>query len=333
MAERMNPVSPFLRRGGDTRSAMLGLLACLTVTAAHFGARYDPGFLVRYPLYALFGLGIEILYRLLRDGRFAWPRASTAVTTALLVLSIPSRMPWGQVGSGIFVAVFFGKLTVDRAALRVNPMLLGRLFLMIVFPDSIQQWLPPDAELDVLTSATPLGLYASEGATMSPADLLLGNLSGTWDDFVAILPGSPGEAMPLLSIAFGVVLYATGVLDWRPGVAFLAGFALACRFFGLPILFHALAGSVIFSAVYILTDWRSMPGSKGGRLIGGLLAGILNAWARDYGYYPEGIVLAVLPVNLLSPTLDRLAFAARGAILRARRASESSLNRSPGNRV
>ena len=63
------------------------------------------------------------------------------------------------------------------------------------------------------------------------------------------------------------------------------------------------------TAVYIVSDPRSMPGSKLGRLVAGLLAGILNAFIRWHGYLPEGIVPAVLAVNLLSPTLDRIAFA------------------------
>jgi Na+-translocating ferredoxin:NAD+ oxidoreductase RnfD subunit len=58
-----------------------------------------------------------------------------------------------------------------------------------------------------------------------------------------------------------------------------------------------------------------MPGSKFGRLAAGLLAGILNAFIRKHGFFPEGIVPAVLTVNLLSPTLDRLVFYARGTAL------------------
>lgn len=58
-----------------------------------------------------------------------------------------------------------------------------------------------------------------------------------------------------------------------------------------------VAGSLIFTAVYIVTDPRSMPGSRFGRLAGGLIAGILNAPVRNHGYYPEGVVIAVLVVN------------------------------------
>jgi electron transport complex protein RnfD len=313
------PVSPFLRRGGDTRAMMLGMLVCLTLAAVHFAVRFDKGFLIRFPLFLLFSLGLEVLYRLLKDGRPSMPSASTAVTAALLVLSVPSRMPGHQVCIGLLVAVVFGKLVVDRSALRVNPMLLGRLFMMVMYPDTIQQWLPPDTQIDALTSATVLGLHASEGAMHGMIDILFGNLSGTWEDFVAIIPGSPGAVAPVFALLCGIVLYWRGLLDWRAGSTFVAGFAIACAFLKMPVLFHLVSGALIFSAVFILTDPRSMPASKAGRLLAGLLAGILNAMVRKHGFYPEGIVLAVLPVNLVSPTLDRLAFTLRGRQLRRAR--------------
>ncbi len=318
MAQRKRVVSPFLRSGGNKNSMMLAVLACLSLTALHFTFRYDGQFIVRYAGYVAAALVLEVLYFLLRDGRFRVPQASTAVTAALLVLSVPSRMPWIQVGSGVLVAAMFGKWVVDSSALRVNPMLLGRLFMMLLFANSIQQWLIPGTTLDGFTTATPLGLYAAEGGTYSVARILIGDISGTWEGYVDMIPGSPGEVMPLLSLAFGVVLYFLGVLDWRPGVSFLIAFAATCAVLGMPVVYHVAAGSVIFTAVYIVTDLRSMPSSKAGRILGGLLAGLLNAVVRDWGYYPEGIVLAVLPVNLLSPALDRLAFHLRSRILTRR---------------
>lgn len=313
MDEEKRLVAPFWRQGCDTRGMMMAMLVCLTLTAAHFSARYDSAYLLRFVLLVLAGWAIECMYVLLRDGRPAWPHASTGVTTALLALSVPAHMPFLQVASGVLVAVLFGKLMVDRKALRFNPMLLGRLFLMLLFASSIQQWLDPGTTIDAFTSATPLGLYKSEGATVAARDLLWGSVRGDWGDgFVAVIPGSPGDLMPLLSLFFGVVLYTAGVIDWRPGVAFVAGFALMCPLLGLPLGFHLLSGSLFFTAVYIVTDPRTLPGSKAGRLLAGLLAGGLNAVVRWHGYFPEGVVVAVLVVNGLSPTLDRLAFFVRG---------------------
>ncbi len=331
MAAATNLVPPFLRRGPATRGMMLGMLICLTVTGIHFGIRYDVRFVSRYLAYLAFGALIETVYRLLKDGRLAVPHASTLVTTALLVLSVPAHMPWPQVGVGVLAAVLFGKLMVDRQALRLNPMLVGRLLMMVLFADSIQQWATPGMPFDTLTSATPLGLYAAEGFAYSPSRTLLGDIRGNWEGLYTILPGAPGEVLPALALVCGTVLYLAGILDWRSGMTFLAGFAIACRLMGMPVVFHLLSGSVVFTAVYIVTDPRTMPGSKFGRLVAGLLAGILNALVRNHGFYPEGVVLAVLAVNLLTPTLDRLAFRARGWHLRRQVARHIPFRHAPCN--
>jgi electron transport complex protein RnfD len=297
---------------------MIGMLICLSLSAVHFGLRYDAAYIWRYATYLLAGCAVELVYVLLKDNRLAWPHFSVAVTTALLVLSVPAHMPWIHVFWGILVAVVFGKLMVDRRALRLNPMLLGRFFLMLVFADSIQGWLDPEAEIEAFTSATPLGLWLSEEVTYAPWKILVGHIHGDWEGVYAIIPGSPGEVMPVLTLVCGAVLYFAGVLDWRPGIAFLGGFAVTCPLLNMPVDFHLVAGSLIFTAVYIVTDPRSMPGSKFGRLAAGFIAGVLNALIRNHGYYPEGVVIAVLAVNLLSPSLDRLAFFVRAVRLRHR---------------
>lgn len=317
MAEKQPLKAPFLRTGMDVRGMMLSMLACLTLTAAHFSIRYDREYFLRYLLVVAAGWVMEWVYMLLRDGRSAWPRAGTGVTGALLVLSIPSHMPITQVLWGLLVAVVFGKLMAERSVLRLNPMVLGRLFLMVVFAVSIQEWLPPGQEISAITSATPLGLYKAESATWNLLHSALGIIRGDWEEVYTMLPGAPGEVMPLLALFFGVILYGAGVLDWRPGVAFLAAFAVVCGVLGMPVFFHLLSGSAIFTAVYVITDPHSTPGSKAGRWMAGALAGAVTAAVRYQGYYPEGVVFGVLAANLTAPSLDRLAFAWRG---RGRRA-------------
>ncbi len=316
MAEKQSMKAPFFRSGTDVRGMMWAMLACLTLTAAHFSLRYDGAYFPRFLLVVFSGWALEWVVGLLHDGRSAWPRASTGVTGALLALSVPAHMPLLPLLCGLLVAVWFGKLIVDRNALRLNPMILGRLFLMIVFAAPMQAWLAPGREISAITSATPLGLYKAEGVAFSAHKLLLGAIGGDWEGVYELLPGAPGELMPLLALFFGVILYWTGVLDWRPGVAFLSGFAVVCVVLRMPLVFHLLAGSVIFTAVYVITDPRSTPGSKAGRWMAGAMAGAITAAVRHHGYYPEGVVFGVLAANLLAPTLDRLAFALRGITLR-----------------
>lgn len=310
--------SPFLKRGTDTGGMMLAMLLCVSVPAIHFSLRYDGSFFTRYLFYLICGCGMDVLYGLLNDQRLRAPRSSTPVTAALLVLSVPAYLPWPMMLSGLFVAIVLGKCMMDTRALRLNPMLLGRLFLMLAFPDAMQGWLKPGIEISGFTSATPLGLALSERANYSTMHLLTGSIGGDWEGIVTMLPGAPGEVMPFLSLTLGIILLLTGIADWRASVTFVVSFALTARIAGLSLPFHLIAGSIFFTAAFIVTDPRSMPGSKSGRLAAGLIAGTLNAVIRSHGFYPEGIVFAVLAANLLSPLLDRSAFALRGYIIARR---------------
>jgi electron transport complex protein RnfD len=316
MAKNEEVVSPFIHSGRDSKRVMAPLLIALTLLAALFSVRYNSQFFMRYILAIGFGVTLELVYTSLRDLKLSPPTSSTAVTTALLLLSIPAHMSSLQVGSGIFVAVIFGKLMVAKDSLRLNPMILGRLFLMLMYPDAMQEWQNPDIEIDALSAATPLGLFLSEGFAYGTPQLLLGNVTGLWEGFIAIIPGSPGDVMPILTIVMGVVLYFMGVLDWRASLTFIIAFGIATQVLGAPLLFSTFAGSIIFTAAFIITDPRTTPGSKSGRLIAGFLAGIINGVIRNFGYYPEGVVFAILIVNLLSPTLDSIAFRLRGWQLR-----------------
>lgn len=318
MAARAPLTAPFLRRGPSTAGMMAWMLGCLTLLAVVFTLRHDHQFILRYLFCLAAGGALEALCRLLRERRFAMPRASNFVTTALLVLSVPARFPLLPLLAGIAVAILIGKLLMEHWRVRLNPMLLGRLFLMLLCADAIQRWDTGHA-VDTLTAATPLGLYAAEKAVLPPLLLLTDPAGQVWQQFYTILPGSPGEVFPLLALLCGLILWLAGVSDWRAPLAFLAAFAAGCALLGLPVAFHLAAGSTLFSAAFILTDPRSLPASRSGRLVAGLLAGLLNALVRWYGYHPEGIVLAVLAVNLLSEPLDALAFRLRArALTRAR---------------
>jgi hypothetical protein len=88
-------------------------------------------------------------------------------------------------------------------------MLLGRLFMMVVFADSIQVWLASDAEIDALTSATPLGLLAAEGVAYSPLKILYGEIGGDWELSTPFCPARPARCCrfcPSCAVSFCIGL-------------------------------------------------------------------------------------------------------------------------------
>lgn len=306
---------PYLSVGMKSSRMMHWVLLALFVLAMAYSFLIDSSFLWRFLLCLIMGIGLECAYTLLRDGRFQIPKASTAVTSALLILSVPAGMPFIVIFYGLIVAIIFSKMATSDTAIRLNPMLVGRLFLMLAYNEQIVSWTRKGLDIDTVTTATPLELFHAEEVVYNLSMLLRGHIGGNWEELYEMVPGSPGEIFTPLIIVLGIVLYYKGILDWRVGISFLISFAAACFFIKEPVVFNLFSGAVIFASVFIAGDPRTTPGTKAGRLIAGVIAGIANALIRKFTYYSEGIVFSFLLSNLLSPTLDRLAFKMRSKIL------------------
>ena len=310
--------APYYRVGRSTMPMALCTLAGLAVLAVLYGVFYDPWFIARWSGYVLFGLAIEAIYMFLATGRLTLRSGSSAVTAAILVMSIPASMPAKPVLFALILAIGLARMPIAHSALHFNPALIGRLFLMIAYAEQIVGWILPGMDADAVTTATPIELYHTEEFTYSIRDLLMGRIGGSWEGMYDMVPGGPGEAFAPVILLVGVFLYCRGLVAWRTGVAFVIAFGMSCAAMGEPVLFNIFSGAVIFAAVFIAGDPKTTPISKGGQLVGGSIAGIVNALVRTHTYYSEGIVFSFLILCLLTPTLDRLAFLTRSWLLRRR---------------
>ena len=154
------------------------------------------------------------------------------------------------------------------------------------------------------------------------------------DAFLGLVPGSMGETSALACLIGAAILIITGVGSWRTMVStFVGGFAMASVFYlsssgssDVPDFFkmlpyeHLLLGGFAFGAVFMATDPVSSPFHKNSKLIYGFLIGALCIIIRAVNpAYPEGMMLAILFMNVLSPLIDHYVV---GAALK-RRASNA----------
>lgn len=300
---------PFYKTGPSTEKMMLYVLVAITVQAAVYALYYNNlPYLGSYFLYILFAFGLQAVYSLLADGIIKIPSLSSGVTTGLLILSIPAGMPPVSVIISLSLALLFCKFMVDKQALRLNPMLVARLFMMLNFPDAIQKWSKPGIDIDSVTTATPLILLKYEEISFPILQIFKGTITAPSDSFYAYIHGSPADSLPFISIIFGLILWKKGVLDLRCPLMFVTSFFITTFLLGGNPLYSTVIGSVVFAAVYIATDLRTTPKSKMGRIIAGAVAGVVNACIRKFTWWPEGIVFAFLTVNILSPSIDRFTF-------------------------
>jgi Na+-transporting NADH:ubiquinone oxidoreductase subunit B len=132
--------------------------------------------------------------------------------------------------------------------------------------------------------------------------------------FMGFIPGSNGETSTLMILIGAIILLATGIGNWRIMIpVFLGGYGMALIFnliganeyMELPAHYHLIMGGFAFGAVFMATDPVSAAQTKRGMYIYGFLIGILAVVIRVFNpAYPEGMMLAILLMNVFAPLID-----------------------------
>lgn len=233
---------------------------------------------------------------------------SAVCTGLLLALTLPPRLPAWEAFLGAVFAIALGKMIFGGLGFNLfNPALLGRAFLMATFPLAMTSgWAQPrpwfGAHLDAVTTATPLAVLKERG--LAAALQVIASPAGTWQALaLGFRPGSIGEVSLLLIAVGAAVLLARRIIQLTIPLSVLAGVALSTLHTGLPVL-HLMSGGLWLGAFYMATDYVTSPTSRNGRIVFGLIVGVLTGVIRVYGGYPEGICYAILIANAMAPALD-----------------------------
>ena len=239
------------------------------------------------------------------------------VTGMLIPLTLPPTIPLWQVAIGTSFGVVIGKEIFGGTGMNIlNPALTARAFLFFAYPAEISGdvWLAagPAADgttVDGFTGATPMIGLAGEGMAA------VGNLSWT-DAFLGFMPGSMGETSALACLLGAVLLVVTGVGSWRIMVGVTLGTAAMATVFNLigsptnayfevPFWWHMVLGGWAFGTVYMATDPVTAAQTNAGRWIFGVMVGVMTVLIRVVNpAYPEGMMLAILFLNVFAPTID-----------------------------
>jgi len=252
------------------------------------------------------------------------------VTGMLFPLILPATVPLWQVALGISFGVVVGKEIFGGTGMNVlNPALTARAFLFFAYPAELSGdavWIAAGTAPDAVSGATALAL-ATEGGLAGVTDLMT-----PWQAFIGLIPGSMGETSLLACLAGAVVLVATGVGSWRImasvavgtlGTAVLLNSVGSATnpYFEVTPVWHFLLGGWAFGAVFMATDPVSGPSTPSGHFAYGLLIGCLVVLIRVVNpAYPEGMMLAILFMNLFAPLIDYVVVQANVRRRRARHA-------------
>lgn len=239
------------------------------------------------------------------------------VTGILFALTMPPTVPLWQVAVAISFGVVIGKEIFGGTGMNVlNPALTARAFLFFAYPAQISGdavWVAVDG----VTKATPLGVVAiAERGTSATSALAQAGYSFQ-DMFFGFIPGSVGETSALACLIGLAFLLITRVASWRIIMGCVAGLAVttvifnalatdtSLAYFNLPAHWHMVMGGFAFGAIFMATDPVSSSATNLGRWIYGILIGVLVVLIRMVNpAYPEGVMLAILFMNVFAPLID-----------------------------
>ena len=236
------------------------------------------------------------------------------VSGMLIPLIMPIDVPLWMLAVATIFAVIIGKEVFGGTGMNIlNPALTARAFLFFAYPSKMsgnEVWINTSTDkgqaiVDAYSGATPLGNAAAGFADKIPSMM---------ESFIGIIPGSVGETSTLAClIGAGILLY-TGIGSWRiMASVFAGGFLMAVifNFFGLNTLMqisplhHLVLGGFAFGAIFMATDPVSATQTNTGKYIYGFLIGLLAILFRVFNpAYPEGMMLAILFMNVMAPLID-----------------------------
>ena len=249
------------------------------------------------------------------------------VSGMLIPLVVPPTIPLWQVALATIFAVLIGKEVFGGTGMNIlNVALTARAFLYFAYPSQISgdvwTYIGDGTVIDGITGGTALAI-ANEASVAgnSVVTALAGANTAIGSDFfsfsnmfLGFIPGSIGETSTLMALIGAFVLIYTGVGSWKIivsvfGGAYLTGLLFnaigANEYMLMPAHYHLVIGGLAFGAVFMATDPVTAAQTEKGKWLYGLLIGVLTVLIRVFNpAYPEGIMLAILLMNVFAPLID-----------------------------
>jgi len=279
------------------------------------------------------GLGVEFAFAISRGHSV---NEGYLVTGLLIPMIMPINLPLWMLAVAVIFAVIIGKEVFGGTGMNIlNPALTARAFLFFAYPSSMsgdKVWIADKP--DAYSGATPLADHYSlsnlkenlvdaklegkspefiEGIQVN-IDKITERMPESFESFLGYISGSVGETSTVAILIGAAILLFTGIASWRTMISVFAGgyimgflFNLwgANEFMNLPPHVHLLLGGFAFGAVFMATDPVTASQTNKGKIIVGFLIGIFAILIRVFNpAYPEGMMLAILLMNVFAPLVD-----------------------------
>lgn len=299
--------SPHVRSNNTTKKIMLSVAVALMPSVVMGVVYFGLSALFTIITAVIFSIGAEVVYRLcgeekLKDIIYSLDYSSL-VTGLIMALILPAT--WhlyipalSSIFAIIIVKMFFGGTGNNL----VNPAATGRIFAFMSFTSVMEIFVTPNIPAikpNLITGATSLKSFLSNGETLSTIDLLLG--TG--------VAGCIGETCKIAILLGAIFLAIRGIIKiWLPFITLAVTGLIAVAFAGFDFsafLPSILSGGLIFAAFFMATDYVTNPATTAGNVIFFAGVGVFTALFRHYSGF-ETVSFAILLMNLLTPLINKI---------------------------
>ncbi|KZL91912.1 RnfABCDGE type electron transport complex subunit D [Clostridium magnum] len=305
-------VSPHIK-SEDSISKIMWNVNLALAPAAIFGSLYfGMTAFMNIVVSIIAAVGSEYIVQKIQKVKITAFDGSAFLTGLLLAMCIPPGLPYYMTAIGSIIAIVVAKHSMGGLGYNIfNPAHIGRAALMVSWPLAMTTWSKLTTSVDVVTSATPLGILKLQGYSKlietfgSKTELYKAMLLGTRN-------GSIGETCTILLVLGGIYLLYKKIISWEIPVIMIATVGLLTWIFGKNGLFtgdpvfHMMAGGLVIGAFFMATDMVTIPITAKGKIIFAIGAGILTTLIRLVGGYPEGVCYSILLMNTVTPLIDRI---------------------------
>lgn len=287
--------SPHVRAKDTTARIMLYVIIALLPTTVFGIINFGVRALILIAVCIATCVVSEWLFELLIHKKSTINDLSAVVTGLLLALNLPSGLPiWQAVLGSVFAIVIVKMMFGGLGQNFMNPALGARCFLLVSFAGTMTNF-----NCDAYTGATPLAMMRN-GEPVDTMKMLLGTTSGTI-----------GETSTIAILIGAIILILLGVIDLTIPGTYIVSFVVFILLFGGHgmdwnyVTAQLCGGGLMLGAFFMATDYVTSPITPMGKVVYGILLGVLTGLFRIFGANAEGVSFAIILSNLLVPIIEK----------------------------
>ena len=288
--------SPHMKSEITTRNIMLDVIISLIPVSIFAVLQFGINSLLIIVMTIMTCIISETLFNIIVHKKNTISDLSCIVTGLILALNMPPTIEiYIPIIGAIFAIVVAKMLFGGLGQNFMNPALAGRCFLVISFASQMTNFV-----YDGVSSATPLQIAKNS----------VGNQFSLFDIFVGYIPGVIGEVSSLLLLIGALYLLIKKVIDIKIPLTYILTVLIFTIIFGGKgfdlnyLLIEVFGGGLIFGAFYMATDYATSPVTNMGKIIYGIVLGVLTGIFRIFGKSAEGVSYAILISNILVPLIE-----------------------------